>query len=133
MSLDTTYKQREYFSRAAGCDRFVWNWALEEWNRQYETGEKPNGNKLKKEFNENKYDAFPWMADIHRDAHADPFARLQKAFVGFFKKIGQRPKFHKKGRKDSFYVANDRWFPSSKTCSECGCVKETLSLSERVF
>jgi putative transposase len=27
----------------------------------------------------------------------------------------------------------DRWFPSSKTCSSCGCVKEKLSLSERVF
>lgn len=27
----------------------------------------------------------------------------------------------------------DRWFPSSKTCSGCSCVKEKLSLSERVF
>nr|WP_293089881.1 zinc ribbon domain-containing protein [Okeania sp. SIO3B5] len=27
----------------------------------------------------------------------------------------------------------DRWFPSSKTCSNCGQVKESLSLSERVF
>nr|WP_293106505.1 zinc ribbon domain-containing protein [Okeania sp. SIO2F4] len=26
----------------------------------------------------------------------------------------------------------DRWFPSSKTCSRCGQVKESLSLSERV-
>ncbi|NEN88860.1 MAG: IS200/IS605 family element transposase accessory protein TnpB [Okeania sp. SIO3H1] len=27
----------------------------------------------------------------------------------------------------------DRWFPSSKTCSRCGTVKESLLLSERVF
>ncbi len=27
----------------------------------------------------------------------------------------------------------DRWFPSSKTCSRCGQVKQSLSLSERVF
>ncbi|MGK7919845.1 MAG: RNA-guided endonuclease InsQ/TnpB family protein [Trichodesmium sp.] len=27
----------------------------------------------------------------------------------------------------------DRWFPSSKTCSRCGTVKESLCLSERVF
>ena len=27
----------------------------------------------------------------------------------------------------------DRWFPSSKTCSDCGRVKAQLSLSERVF
>ncbi|MCC5666248.1 transposase [Nostoc sp. CHAB 5784] len=30
-------------------------------------------------------------------------------------------------------VVADRWFPSSKTCSNCGTKKETLSLSERVF
>lgn len=30
-------------------------------------------------------------------------------------------------------VIADRWFASSKTCSKCGCKKETLSLSERVF
>lgn len=30
-------------------------------------------------------------------------------------------------------VIADRWFPSSKTCSNCGTKKETLSLSERVF
>lgn len=27
----------------------------------------------------------------------------------------------------------NRWFPSSKTCSNCGNVKETLLLSERVY
>jgi putative transposase len=30
-------------------------------------------------------------------------------------------------------VVVDRWFPSSKTCSNCGTKKETLTLSERVF
>lgn len=30
-------------------------------------------------------------------------------------------------------VVVDRWFPSSKTCSNCGTKKETLSLGERMF
>jgi putative transposase len=30
-------------------------------------------------------------------------------------------------------VVVDRWFPSSKTCSNCGTKKETLTLDERVF
>jgi putative transposase len=30
-------------------------------------------------------------------------------------------------------VIADRWFPSSKICSNCGTKKETLCLSERVF
>lgn len=31
------------------------------------------------------------------------------------------------------FVEADKWFPSSKTCSECGYVKPKLSLSEREF
>nr|WP_293109903.1 zinc ribbon domain-containing protein [Okeania sp. SIO2F4] len=27
----------------------------------------------------------------------------------------------------------DRWFPSSKTCSRCGQVKQSLPLSERII
>jgi len=30
-------------------------------------------------------------------------------------------------------VIVDRWFPSSKTCSSCGCIKDDLKLSDRVF
>lgn len=30
-------------------------------------------------------------------------------------------------------VIADRWYPSSKTCSCCGNVKEKLSLSERTY
>ncbi|MGB3640497.1 MAG: zinc ribbon domain-containing protein [Rivularia sp. (in: cyanobacteria)] len=30
-------------------------------------------------------------------------------------------------------VVVDRWFPSSKICSNCGHKKEVLKLSERVF
>ncbi len=34
---------------------------------------------------------------------------------------------------DSELVIVNRWYPSSKTCSKCGYVKETLSLSERIY
>jgi len=27
----------------------------------------------------------------------------------------------------------DRWFPSSKTCSRCGCIKDELTLADRTF
>jgi len=30
-------------------------------------------------------------------------------------------------------IIADRWFPSSKTCSNCGTLKESLSLSQRTF
>jgi putative transposase len=30
-------------------------------------------------------------------------------------------------------VIIDRWAPTSKTCSECGCIRDAIALSERVF
>jgi putative transposase len=30
-------------------------------------------------------------------------------------------------------VVMDRWYPSSKTCSQCGCIKDDLTLSDRVY
>lgn len=108
IQLDPTFKQQAYFTQAAGTDRFTWNWALAEWNKAYEQGERPTANGLKKRFNSLKYNQYPWLSGIHRDAHADAFSRLGKAFAQFFKRKAGRPKFHKKGRKDSFYVANDR-------------------------
>jgi len=31
------------------------------------------------------------------------------------------------------FIEVDRWYPSSKTCSECGYIKKRLSLSERTY
>ena len=40
---------------------------------------------------------------------------------------------YKTARTGSALRVVDRWFPSSKTCSNCGVVKAKLSLSERVY
>lgn len=107
--LNATCKQRAYFARAAGTARLVWNWALAEWERQYRLGEKPTGASLKKQFNKVKYELYSWLKGIHRDAHSAPFANLQKAFVRYFQKKANRPKFKKRDRShDSFAVSNDR-------------------------
>jgi putative transposase len=109
IQLDPTVAQAKYFAQAAGTARFVWNWALDEWDRQYKDGGKPSGMSLKREFNKVKYELFPWLDGIHRDAHAAPFANLQKAFVKFFKKTAKRPKRKKKDKsRDSFAIANDK-------------------------
>lgn len=31
------------------------------------------------------------------------------------------------------FIEADKWYPSSKTCSECGHIKKHLSLSERTY
>jgi len=121
--LEATPAQCDYFARAAGTARRVWNWALAEWQRQVAAGLRPNAMALKKQFNMIKYahpdwldiDGRPWLRTIHRDAHAQPFANLGKAWSRYFaaRKAGQPghpPRFKKKGRcRDSFYVANDKF------------------------
>ena len=53
---------------------------------------------------------------MHRDATAQPFADLQKAFVNFWKGNAEYPRFKKKGKsRDSFYVANDKFHVIEKT------------------
>ena len=106
--LDPTSEQIAYFKRACGTARFVWNWALERWNAEYADGKKPNGMATKKAFHALYKTEYPWVSEVHRDCHSQPFANLQTAFRRFFKGKAKRPVFHKKGRKDSFYVANDR-------------------------
>ena len=49
--LDPTPDQIRSFKQASGTARVVWNWALDEWNRQYAAGQKPQGRALKKQFN----------------------------------------------------------------------------------
>jgi putative transposase len=113
--LNPTPEQAVYFAKAAGTARFVWNWALAEWNRQYEAGEKPTALKLKKQFNEIRREQFAWTWEVTKNASDQPFLDLGKAFTAFFEglKSGKRkgrPKFKSKKRsKASFYLANDQF------------------------
>ncbi|WP_299643879.1 RNA-guided endonuclease TnpB family protein [uncultured Chloroflexus sp.] len=129
IALCPTPEQVDYFKRACGAARRVWNWALAEWNKQYEAGLKPNAMALKKQFNAIKYsdpqwldeNGQPWLRGIHRDAHARPFVHLANAWDRFFADIkagkpAQAPQFKKKGRcRDSCYVANDKFKLDGKT------------------
>jgi IS605 OrfB family transposase len=55
IALCPTPEQVDYFKRACGTARRVWNWALNEWNKQYASGGKPNAMALKKQFNAIKF------------------------------------------------------------------------------
>jgi putative transposase len=110
IALDPTPEQQQFFEQAAGVSRFTYNWALAEWQERYQLGGKPKGHLLKKSFNALRRVQFPWTYEVHRDATAQPFADLQKAFVNFWKGNAEYPRFKKKGKsRDSFYVANDKF------------------------
>jgi putative transposase len=106
--LAPTKKQEQYFRKACGTARFTWNWALNEWQNQLESGLKPTALKLKKQFNSIKPIDFPWTYEVTKYASQQPFIFLQTAFKRFFEGTSRYPKFKKKGHRDSFYVGNDQ-------------------------
>ena len=138
IELDPTERQKEYFRQACGTARFVWNWALAEWNDRYDLGANTKASEIKRYFNSFKYEAFPWLKNIHRDAHAQPFAALGKAWKAYFSgEVPGRPQFRKKGKcRDSFYVAWDKFSSRGKSVRlpVIGQVKlrETLRFAGRI-
>ncbi len=55
-------------------------------------------------------------------------AIADSSFCEIKRQLEYKTKFH---GGDVYLI--DRWFPSSKTCSSCGCIKEDLKLSNRVY
>ena len=126
--LNPTPEQAVYFAKAAGTARFGWNWALAEWNRQYEAGEKPTAFKLKKQFNEIRREQFPWTWEVTKNASDQPFLDLGKAFTAFFEglKNGKRkgrPTFKSKKRSKHY----------SGTCLGGGEGKHKMRLEKRAL
>jgi putative transposase len=113
--LNPTPEQVAYFARACGTRRFVFNWGLAEWQRQYAAGEQPSALVLKKQFNAIKREQFPWVYAVTKCVVEGAFMDLGEAFAHFLqarktgKKVGY-PRFKSKKRsKDGFYVANDKF------------------------
>jgi len=131
IALDPTRKQRHALACATGVSRFTYNWALAEWNRQHEAGEKPTAFKLKRQFNAIKREQFPWIMESPRDANSQSFADLGQAFKNFFAscqgarkgKPLEHPTFHHKGKHDAFYVANDKFSLRLRTRGKRGVVR----------
>ncbi|WP_299020988.1 transposase [uncultured Photobacterium sp.] len=113
--LMTNNKQNTYMAKASGVSRFAWNWALVNWNVQYQQfkkgkrDKKPTGMSLKKELNAIKRRDYPWMYEVTKYASQQPFIFLSRAWSDFFKGKRNRPRLKKKGKsRDSFYVGGDQ-------------------------
>ena len=106
IALKPNNKQATYFKKACGVARFSYNWALAEWQRQYESGGKPSEVSLRKQLNAIKKDEFPWMLDVTKVAPQQAIKNLGSAFNRFFKHQGKYPSFKKKGIRDSFRADN---------------------------
>jgi putative transposase len=109
IQLSPNNKQATYFAKACGVARFAYNWALNEWKKQYELGLKPSEAALRRQLNSIKKEQFPWMYEVTKNAPQMSIMNLGEAFARFFKGIAKYPQFKKKGHHDSFTLTNDQF------------------------
>ncbi len=115
IALDPNNREATYLSKACGVARFAYNWALAEWQKQYEEHKqdnskpKPSESALRKQLNSIKRELFPWMLEVTKNAPQMAIMQLGRAFDNFFAGRAKYPVFRKKGRNDRFTITNDQF------------------------
>jgi len=115
IALAPNNQQATYFAKAAGTARFAYNWALAEWQRQYDAWKqdnslpKPSQAALRRQLNAIKREQFPWMLEVTKNAPQMAIIQLGNAFKNFFAGRAQYPRFRKKGVHDRFTLTNDQF------------------------
>lgn len=130
VKLNPTKAQEQYFARACGVARFSYNWALAEWQKEYEAGGKPSEAGLRKKLNSLKATEFPWMAEVTKCAPQQAIKNVGSAFQHFFRRVKQGakpgyPRFKRKGMHDSFRADNG---PSESTSHAVKIEGKTVKL-----
>ncbi|MCL2122028.1 MAG: helix-turn-helix domain-containing protein, partial [Clostridiales bacterium] len=115
--LDPNNKQRTYFAKAAGTARFAYNWALEEWQKQMDEGLQVTEGGLRRQLNAIKHTQYPWMLQVTKCAPQLAIMHLGQAFANYYRHQAAYPRFHKKGRHDSFGISNDQFKIDGKKVS----------------
>lgn len=115
IALKPNNVQRTYFLKASGTSRFVYNWALGEWKKQYDawkldnTLPKPSWISLNAELNAIKREQFPWMLEVTAYVTIRPIMELGVAFKNFWRGTAKYPQFRKKRSGDRFTVSGHRF------------------------
>src|SRR5580692_2233632 len=109
IEIRTNNKQATYFAKASGTARKAYNWALNEWQEQYQAGGKPSEAALRRQLNSIKRQKFPWMLEVTKNAPQMAIIQLGDAFKRFFAKRASYPTFRRKWRDDRFTLTNDQF------------------------
>jgi putative transposase len=105
-------KQANFLLRSCGTARYAYNMALDLWNKEYLSGNKPTANSIDKEMNKIKP---KWCYEVSKCCVQSSIIDLGKAFSNFFKnKHFKPPTFKKKGQKDSFRLNNEHFKINNK-------------------
>ena len=113
VALDPTRAQDDLFGRCAGIARFAWNWALDEWQKQYQAHRadpelpQPSEAALRRRLNACKHEDFPWMREAPKAVPQQAIKNLGAAYKRFFTGQNRYPRFKSRDRaRESFRPDN---------------------------
>lgn len=111
IKLYPTPIQEILLKKSCGVARYSYNWALSKWKELYDKGERPSAYSLIKLQNSIKKQKMPFFLEVSKTAPQYAIHNLESAFKKMWKEGHKRPKFKKKGIKDSFVaVENSQGF-----------------------
>jgi putative transposase len=106
--LDSNEAQRVLLAKSVGASRFVYNWGLEQSQRDYHRlGKRPSLSELKSRLVELKQGECPWLYEVSAHIGQSALKDLNDAFERFFKGLkrdgpkSRFPRFKRRGVHDS--------------------------------
>jgi putative transposase len=94
-----TPEQETILVQRMGASRFVWNWCLECWDREYKAGNKPTAYKVASLFRKAQPE---WFYAMDSQSPSLVAGNLGAAFKAMFRKQNRYPKFKKKSGEDTY-------------------------------
>ena len=112
LKLNPSSSQYSQFLKSFGCERFVYNFYLNEKNQFYEKEIKPLGNDKKarnavwKTFEETPLaelkKQYPFLKEADSQGIANAYMNLRTAYQKFYSGLAKLPKFHSRKTKNSY-------------------------------
>lgn len=101
-----TKEQKVFFEKHFGCSRFIYNHFLALRKKAWIEDKKTiSGFQCKKMISQmKKTEEYAWLKEVNSQSLQESCLNLEKAYKRFFKKLGGKPKFHKKNSRQSFIV-----------------------------
>jgi transposase len=126
--LKPNNKQAALFAKHAGTARHAWNWGLDVCLKALENQEKlPTAIDLHKRLVAEVKSVHAWYYEVSKCSPQEALRHLATALKRWLvSKVSQKPRFKKKGIKDSFYLEG------SIKISECGH-RQKMPLHVRTF
>lgn len=101
-----TQEQEILIRKSIGVSRFIYNWCLD---RQLKSDSFISDGELRKTLTQlKKTEDYYWLSEVSNCAITQSAKDLCTAYKRFFSHIANKPRFKKKGVRDSFYVRYDR-------------------------